>query len=216
MIKKIKNVIRKILNAVNLGGIVQLYVDSAIKNDGWFKSFKTKQAIDNKGNPIPWFTYPFLKFIGERLNDRLTVFEYGSGNSTIWFAERVKEIISVENDEKWFEVVKLRVPQNAKVVYRQLEYHGKYAEEIANHNKKFDIIIIDGRDRNYCAELAVKHLSDSGVIIFDNADLHIYVNGVNHLHQNGFKQIDFWGISPVTPHATCTSLFYRTNNCLNI
>ncbi len=216
MTKQIKNVIRKVLNAVNLGGIVQLYVDSAIKNDGWFKSFKTKQAIDNAGNPIPWLTYPFMKFVENRLNDRLSVFEYGSGNSTLWFADRVKEVVSVENDQKWYEIVKLRLPKNAKVIYRELEYHGKYAEEIANHNKKFDIIIIDGRDRNYCAELAVKHLNESGVVFFDNANLQIYVNGVNYLHENGFKQIDFWGISPVTPHATCTSVFYRTNNCLNI
>ena len=216
MIKKIKNIIRKLLNAINLGGIVQLYVDSAIKNDGWFKSFKTKQAIDNNGNPIPWLTYPFMKFIENRLDNEMSVFEYGSGNSTIWFSERVKEIVSVENDEGWFEIVKLKLPKNAKVVYRKLEYHGKYAEEIANYNKKFDIIIIDGRDRNYCAELAVKYLNDSGVVFFDNANLQIYVNGVNYLHKNGFKQIDFWGISPVTPHSTCTSLFYRTNNCLHI
>lgn len=216
MFKKVKNVIRKILNALGLGGIVQLYVDSAIKNDGWFLSFKSKQSVDNNGNPIPWLTYPFVKFIDKRLNKDMIVFEYGSGNSTIWFAERVKEIISVEHDLAWFENVKMRMPENAYVVYHQLEYHGKYAEEIGNHNKKFDLIIIDGRDRNYCAELAIKHLSDNGVVVFDNADLHIYLQGVSELISAGFKQIDFWGMSPVTPHATCTSVFYRTNNCLNL
>ncbi len=216
MIKIIKNYIWKSLNLLNLGGIVQLYVNSALKEDGWFKSYKTKKAIDFNGNPIPWCSYPFIKFIQSRLNKSLSVFEYGSGNSTLWFASRIKSIISVENDKGWYELVKMKLPSNSKIIYRDLEYGGNYAKEISQHNQKFNIIIIDGRDRNYCAKLAVDFLTDDGVIFFDNADLPNYSEGVKYLIDHGFKSLDFWGISPVTAHATCTIIFYKTKNCLGI
>jgi protein-L-isoaspartate O-methyltransferase len=35
------------------------------------------------------------------LNRNMKVFEYGSGGSTIFFAERVAEVFSVEHDSKW-------------------------------------------------------------------------------------------------------------------
>ncbi len=216
MSKPIRNVVWKLLNSVNLGGIVQLYINSAIKDDGWFKSYKTKQAVNKNGEPIPWCTYPFTKFIEPRLNKNLTAFEYGSGNSTLWFSKRIKNITSVENDKGWYDLVKTKLPGNCKIIYHKLEYHSDYAKEISNHNTKFDIVIIDGRDRNYCAELAPQYLSDNGVIFFDNANLKNYELGVSGLLNKGFKKLDFWGISPVTAHSTCTCIFYRTNNCLNI
>ena len=102
MIKKIKQVIWNILIKLKIGGAVQLFLASGLRDDGWFESFNTKRSIDKEGNPIPWCTYPFIKFIEPKLNKDFSVFEYGSGNSTIWYAQRVKEIISVENDEDWF------------------------------------------------------------------------------------------------------------------
>ncbi|MFH0734048.1 MAG: FkbM family methyltransferase [bacterium] len=216
MSKQFKKFIWGVLNHLNLGGITQLYINSALKNDGWFKSFRTKKSIDLDGNPIPWLTYSFIKFIQNRLNNSLTVFEYGSGNSTLWFASKIKSIISVENDKNWYESVKTKIPSNAKIIYRALEYHGSYAEEISKHYQKFNIIIIDGRDRNYCATLSPDYLTEDGVVFFDNADLSNYLEGVNFLISKGFKKIDFWGLSPVTAHNTCSTVFYRTNNCLNI
>jgi len=53
-------------------------------------------------------------------------------------------------------------------------------------------------------------------VFFDNADLPNYIDGVKYLTDNGFKKLEFWGISPVTAHATCTIIFYRSNNCLGI
>ena len=42
--------------------------------------------IDKNSNPLPWVTYGFIDFISERLNKSIDVFEYGSGNSTLWYA----------------------------------------------------------------------------------------------------------------------------------
>ena len=42
-----------ILNKLKVASIVQLVLKSSLKEDGWFKSYYEKQAIDKKGNPIP-------------------------------------------------------------------------------------------------------------------------------------------------------------------
>lgn len=216
MIKKIKQVIWNILIKLKIGGVVQLFLASGLRDDGWFESFNTKRSIDKEGNPIPWCTYPFIKFIEPKLNKDFSVFEYGSGNSTIWYAQRVKEIISVENDEDWFNKVSSSLPANTEVIYCELKYDGEYCRKVTTQNKIYRIIIIDGRDRVNCVKHSINCLSDDGVIVFDNSNLSQYSEGISFLIAKGYKKIDFWGISPVTGHNNCTSIFYKHDNCLDI
>lgn len=216
MIRKLKNIIWKILIKLKIGGIIQLLLASGLKDDGWFESFNTKKSIDKNGNPIPWCTYSFIKFIEPRLKKDFTVFEYGSGNSTIWYANRVKEIISVENDETWFNVVSKLLPSNAKLIYSRLEYDGEYCRMVKNQNKKFDIIIVDGRDRVNCVKHSLDFLTQTGIIIFDNSNLEKYKEVTEFLNKQDFNRLDFWGISPITGHNNCTSIYYKPNNCIKI
>jgi len=46
-------------------------------------------------------TYPAIRFLERRLSNSLEVFEFGSGNSTLWWAERVSRIDSCEHDAQW-------------------------------------------------------------------------------------------------------------------
>ena len=86
--------------------------------------------------------------------------KYGSGNSTLWYAERVKEIISVEHDQLWYQTMKDKLPESASIVYKDLE--DGYVEEVSRHGL-FDIIIIDGRKRPECAPMALQALKPEGV-----------------------------------------------------
>lgn len=216
MIRRIKNIVWKLLIKLNLGGAIQLMLTGGLLEDGWFKSFNTKQSVDINNKPIPWCTYSFIKFIEPRLKKNFTVFEFGSGNSTLWYSNRVKNIISVESDKEWFNFIFSKLPQNAHIIFKRLDYNGEYCRSVNAENTKFNLIIIDGRDRINCIKCSVDSLAEDGVIIFDNADLPKYLEGINHLKDRGFKKIDFIGISPVTPHNNCTSVFYKYNNCLNI
>lgn len=216
MIRKLKNIIWKILTKLKIGGTIQLLLASGLKDDGWFESFNTKKSIDKNGNPIPWCTYPFIKFIEPRLKKDFTVFEYGSGNSTIWYAKRVKQIISVENDEAWFKVVSKLLPANAKLIYIKSDIDGEYCRSIIKQNSKFNIIIIDGRDRINSIKFSVNQLTDDGIIVFDNSQIEKYKEGLDLLYSMNFKKIDFIGSLPIVSHNNQTSIFYRNNNCLNI
>ncbi len=216
MVRKLKNIVWKLLNILNLGGSVQLMLLSYLKENGWFKSFKTKRSIDMNGNPIPWNTYPYINFIEERLRMDMNIFEYGGGNSTLWYAQRVKSIKSVENDKGWFEIISKKLPSNASMVYKNLEYNGEYSKEVLNGGTKYHIIIVDGRDRVNSVKHSLNKLTDDGVIVFDNSDLIDYKEAITLLKNNGFKKLDFIGMSPITAHKNSTSIFYRQKNCLEI
>ena len=74
MIRKIKNVLWYILIKLKVGGAVQLFLASGLKEDGWFESFNKKESIDKDGNPIPWCTYSFIKFIKPRASKSILKF----------------------------------------------------------------------------------------------------------------------------------------------
>lgn len=197
--------------------MVQLQLKSGLKDDGWFKSFQTKKSIDKNGQPLAWYNYGFLKFLDNRLTKDLNVFEYGAGNSTIWYAQKVNFVKSVENDQKWIEILTPQLPKNTKVVFRELNENKDYLHEISMAEKpKYDIVVVDGRRRNDCVMFAVDYLTEKGVIILDNSEREDYQPAKDFMQQKGFKRIDFWGISPIVANNTCTSVFYKINNCLEI
>lgn len=210
-----KRFLWKILNTFKLGGPIQLYLNSQLKEDGWFNSFYKKESVDKNNNPIPWYSYPFIKFLEPRLKKEFSVFEYGSGNSTLWFSKYVKSVKAVEHDKTWYDKVKPKLPANAELIYREIE-NKNYSKEISASGSKYDIIIIDGVDRNNCVYESVNLLSQNGVIILDNSERNDYKESIEFLFSKGFKKIDFWGMCPVTPINTCTSVFYKDDNCLGI
>lgn len=216
MIRKIKNIVWKVLNVIGLGGPVQLILKSGLKEDGWFKSFVTKRSIDRNGDPIPWNTYPYIKFIGPRLTKEMDMFEYGSGNSTIWYAARAGSIKAVENDKVWYGMISKKIPANAEIVYRDLNDGKSYEQEVTKSDKKYHVVVIDGRERVNSLKNSLQKLTEDGVLVFDNSDLSIYDEAHVVMKENGFKKIDFIGLSPVTAHTNYTTIFYRANNCLGI
>jgi hypothetical protein len=85
-----------------------------------------------------------------------------------------------------------------------------YAREIARHNTLFDIIVIDGMCRRLCAEYAVLHLKQDGMIVLDNSNRSDYDATFDILEEAGFRQIPFWGLVPGANFHTCTSIFTKS------
>ena len=216
MIKKIKQVIWNILIKLKIGGVVQLFLSSGLREDGWFESFNTKKSIDKEENPIPWCSYSFIKFIEPRLKKDFKIFEYGSGNSTLWYAEKVAYVKCVEHDQGWFNENNQLYPVNVNSVIRPFKNDETYANEINADDTKYHIVIIDGVDRNNCVIQCLGKLTDEGIIIYDNTQVPDYKPSIEFLLQSGFKRIDFNGLLPIVSHNNTTTIFYRNNNCLGI
>lgn len=214
MIRSVKNIIWGFLNAIGLGGSVQLYLGSALKQYGWFRSYAAKQSIDANGNPLPWYTYAFIFFLEPRVKSSFEVFEYGSGNSTRWYGARVKNITAVEHDTQWIQHISSKLPANSKVLARSLG--DTYIEAVNTENKKYNIIVVDGRNRVKCTAYAVNFLTEDGVLILDNSERSWYQKAKDIMEEKGFKRLDFQGMAPIVGHETCTTVFYRSGNCLGI
>lgn len=183
---------------------------------GWFRSIEERLPVDREGRPLPWLTYASIAFLTPRIQPSMRVFEYGSGNSTLWWSERVAHVTSCEHELAWYEAFKPKVPANVDYHHRALGPSDEYPRLIASYDKAFEIVVIDGRERVKCARNAARALTDDGVIIWDNSERKKYAEGYAHLAEHGFRRIDFTGFGPIGVRSWSTSVFYRRDNCLGI
>lgn len=179
-----------------------------LETSGWLNSLYLSKPVNQQAKPIPWYTYPAIEFIENKIDSSFRIFEYGSGNSSLWWSERVTDVISIENDANWFEYIKENMPSNIKLSLIEDDY--EYASAIKQYeDHSFDVIIVDGINRNQCAEFATSKVKDQGFIIFDNTDDHKYAEGVAKLLEHGFTRIDFYGMIPCYLYKNCTSIFFK-------
>lgn len=165
----------------------------------------------------PWWGKTIIDFLKPRLNKKLSVFEWGAGNSTLFWSQNVKDVVSIEYDKKWYEKLIDEVPENVKLKYYGLEYGGDYCKAILDEDKKFDIVLIDGRDRVRCAKNAISMLKEDGVIIWDDTEREYYKEGFETLLKNGFKYLQFKSVAyKIAGFGHSTSIFYRSKNVLGI
>ena len=68
---------------------------------GWGRSILEGAAVDLDG-PVPWYTYPAIRELERVVPKSAKVFEFGSGNSTLWWRQHAEQVISVEHDAEWF------------------------------------------------------------------------------------------------------------------
>ena len=110
------------LNGKVLKALLSQYHSGYLVEQGWFNSVRQGAPVDKSNNPIPWLSYPCVDFLNERLHKSLRIFEFGSGNSTLYYSSRVKEIVSVEHDPLWFKKIKDKLPDNAEILFREYTY----------------------------------------------------------------------------------------------
>ncbi len=213
---KLKAIANLITKPKRLNALLSYGHKGYLANIGWFKAFDNQQAVDGSGLPLPWVTYSFIDFIKPRLNKNLSVFEYGSGNSTLFYANKVGKVVSVEHNQEWFNHIVKAKASNAEMIFTPLEKDGEYAKKAGLMSQKFDIIIVDGRDRVNCCKYSVAALSPNGVLVLDDSEREIYEKARVFLTENGFKELPFTGISPGLFYNKTTSVFYKVDNCLCI
>ena len=159
---------------------------------------------------LPIINYSAIKFFSKYLNKEMSLLEYGSGKSTKWYAEKVKTIVSVEDNKEWYLKVKNYLTKfkinNVKQVFAKnpeeyLKCYEKYNLKISD----FNVIIIDGSYRNKCAEMIIEEENLKNTVIYlDDSDkcwsidpnhvdkdpdsnaLSAYASLLYHLHKRNF------------------------------
>ena len=173
---------------------------------------------------VPWWTLSAIakieRWIAARNGD-VRAFEYGSGASTLWLARRCTRVVSVEHDAGF---AKFAAPMLARSNVRLLLVEPErgvaapamgsgrrgyehcdfsaYVDSIAVEGE-YDLIVIDGRARVACLEIARRHLKPGGLVVFDNSNRRRY-----HAAQaNLAARIERCrGLAPALPYPSETAL----------
>jgi hypothetical protein len=189
---------------------------SYLRNAGYLRSVRQKQPVRLDGSPIPWMNYNAISFLEQRLKRDMSLFEFGSGHSTLFFAELVGRVVSVECDRGWYDSLRPRLPGNVELLLCEPYAVDAYVGHLRSQPRPFDVIVVDAEARAACLQAAPERLSERGAIVLDDAERPEYNPGVQHLLALGFRKLDFEGLKPGGIRAYRTSVFYRPGNALGI
>lgn len=182
----------------------------------WQQEFGIERSIDERvcedrdGNPIPWYTYPAIEYLAQFDYRNKKVFEYGCGNSSLFWASRAETVTSIEDNLDWFAKWEKEFDRvNLDVRWR--DEGEAYEQAIFEDGCRYDVIVVDGKRRAECATAAVKALAAGGMVILDDSDRintsKEYVKAVAVLKEADLIQVDFYGFCPMNCYSKNTSLF---------
>ncbi|MDI9313226.1 MAG: class I SAM-dependent methyltransferase [Hydrotalea sp.] len=185
----------------------------------WIESLSRPfEEVEKIEDCLPWLAYSAIEILKSRLKKNMTIFEYGSGASTIFWSQKVKMVVSVEHDKDFYEKTKNRINKlgikNISLIYQQLD--NDYPLAIKKLDQLYDFVIIDGRRRVDSMKACLSHLAPDGVILVDNSQREEYQPGFDFLIKNGFKKLDITSLYPWLYHFEQCSFFYRDKNCFNL
>ncbi|MBB3861262.1 hypothetical protein GGQ88_002534 [Novosphingobium hassiacum] len=156
----------------------------------------------------PWWNVEATLEIDAFLKTRpdARVFEYGSGASTAWLARRAREVISVEHHAGWHQRLGQVISDrpNVRLWHRDLAGPG-YVDAIAEAGGAFDLIVVDGRQRNICLERAIPFMKPGGVILFDDTGRRRYRSSIKTC---GLRERRHFGRSYCVPYPDFTSILH--------
>lgn len=138
----------------------------------------------------------YKKVMGVNGTDFLNILEWGSGNSTLYFSDRLSDKWeqdfrwdTIEHDVKWYlHVQKFNKLSEVKCHLFQAEnpqdkiqMREDRVEQYVNMPRciglKYDVIIVDGCQRNKCLDMAKRFLKEDGIVLLHDAERDCYEEG---------------------------------------
>lgn len=187
-----------------------------LERQGYIRSQLQGESVDRNGNPVPWLPYSVTAFLTFRVRKDVNVFEFGSGNSTLWWAQRAARVIAVEHDPSYFERMQPCMPDNVTYLCRNADAGDQYEDTILDYIGQIDIAVVDGRRRPQCLRTCVRAIRPNGVIILDNSDYEGLAPDIAALESDGFRRLAIEGLPSLQTWVNETSIFYRDDNILSI
>lgn len=181
---------------------------------GLTRSFRERRPVDAAGQPLPWINHAAIHLLRERLRPTHTVFEYGAGHSTLFFAERCATVTTVEHDRHWFDEVRAMAPANVTLLHRQ--EGPAYWDAIGEDGTRHDVVLIDGLARERCLPAAADALSAAGVMLLDDARRPAYAEALRAVTGLGFRTLPLKSFRPGGLTESECWVIYRDGNCLGI
>ena len=204
--RKLKKIffLYKVSSQIGVDNVIA--VINLIENDyGHQKSVLLGKPVDASLNPVPWYTYPAIEYLGQFDFSAKNIFEYGCGNSSIFWAKLANSVTSVEIDTQWYENINSLKPNNLNIQLRISR--DSYISSIQESNTLYDLVIIDGIYRYECARKSIQYLAMDGLLILDNSER--YPKLCEEIRKHDLLQVDFFGYGPINYYTWTTSIFFR-------
>jgi len=132
----------------------------------------------------PWLTSEAIRLLTSMLRSSDRGAEYGSGRSTVWIAERVGHLTSIEHDGQWYATVHAKLkergltnvdyilaPQDQPAERGELSEYTRTALSFADAS--FDFVLVDGLYREHVTRLAMPKIKPGGLLIIDNVNWYL-------------------------------------------
>lgn len=177
---------------------------------------------------VPWWTYSAIDVVEGWLQARrrpIRVFEYGSGASTFWLADRADEVFTVEHHRGFAEMLRPELAERPNVTFLIVEAppsdapvissmkpgsehldFSDYVHVIDTVDGDFDLVVVDGRAREACLLAAIDRLAPDGLIVFDNTHRTRYQTAIA---ESGLDEQVKSGLTPTLPYRDRTSLLRK-------
>lgn len=212
-VRKAFRFLRLLLNPALARKLGTLTTEGYLERTGWVRSVAGGRVVTSAGDAVPWMTYPFIDFIGPRLSTKLHVFEYGAGASTLYFSRRVGRVSAVEHDAAFAAQLRPQLPAH---VHLQVHASADYITAVRQAGSAPHLVVVDGVERVACVQAAHSCLAPDGVLVLDDSERPEYAPARALMRAAGFRELDFWGLSPGRVEHRCTTLFYRHGNVLDV
>ena len=132
---------------------------------------------------LPWFAYAAIDFLNTYLDKEMRAFEFGSGGSTLFFAQHCKSVTGVEDNAHWCEIVAARLARrgvrNVDLRHVPVAFTTEEAFAVSDYlqavrQSVFDVIVVDGTEwtanvRPICFHAAEEQIKAGGIIVVDDS-----------------------------------------------
>jgi hypothetical protein len=184
------------------------------RRTGYYRSAFKRQAVQKDRQPLPWYTYPAIDFLKFRDYQNKKILEFGGGQSTLWWAGKAGQVVTLEGDPNWFREIKNKMPSNVDLYFVSMETKDININQVREvleslPHSSYDVIVIDGLYRVHLIKTALEYLDPDGIIVCDNAESYDFNSG---FEGSGLRRIDFFGNCPgvILPHAT--SIYFNPSS----
>src|ERR1035437_1514773 len=199
----------------------------------WKKSLQPDSSSVKDEQPL--ITFDVIDFLKSNLNNKSKIFEYGGGGSTLFFVKRANEVITVENDQDWFQILSqiikdkkytnwkgsFKLAQKGDLVAQpdqaNPEHYSSEDEKSTGYNYKEYVTFIDNYPDNYFDMVLVDGRSRSSCIMHSinkikKGGFLILDNSERNYHTESLKNnfdviIDNYGASPYSQSFTKTTVW---------
>lgn len=205
---------------------------------GLLSSDQRKRWIDTVGaasvshielsDAYPWFAFGAIGYLEKFLSPKMRLLEYGSGYSTLWFAQRVGEVVSVERSNEWLSEVQAATRRwklaNVSLIHfsglgdvkGELATDAGREAEIRSYldcahavRESFDVVVVDDICRNEVVPAAIDWVKPGGILVLDDSERVAYAPAIERLDALGWRFASFHGTPPYHFHEKGTMIWFK-------